>query len=320
MKKFTFFSVIIIAMFLVMTVCFPAWGVRLHWSSDHINCSNETTNDAVCWVVSSAAVGNDIDWNGATLAAEEINAKGGVQVGDKKMKIEIVKADSNEFLSMTDATNAMELLMTRHKVDFVVGGFRSEAVFAMQDIAMDYKKIFIGCGASHSKLCLRVAEDYDRYKYWFRGTPFNEKFLGRTAFIQLATIGAILKKSLNIPKVRVAVVAEKAMWVEGMIAAAKGFIPKLGMEVAGIWQPSQAATDVTAELSAIQRAEPHIIFTIFSASVGVSFARQAGELEIPAVLAGINVEAQKDGFWEATQGKGNYVFTMNTYARNVETN
>jgi branched-chain amino acid transport system substrate-binding protein len=190
----------------------------------------------------------------------------------------------------------------------------------MQDIAMDYKKIFIGTGASHSKLCLRVAEDYDRYKYWFRGTPFNEKFLGRTTFIQLATIGAILKKSLNIPKVKVAIVAEKAMWVEPMIAAAKGFIPKVGMEVAGVWQPSQAATDVTAELSAIQRSEPHVIFTIFSASVGVTFARQAGELKIPAVLTGINVEAQKDGFWEATQGKGNYVVTLNTYARDVEVN
>ncbi len=259
-------------------------------------------------------------WNGATMAMEQINARGGVKVGKKKMKIKLVKADSNEFLSMTDATNAMELLATRKKVDFIVGGFRSEAVLAMQDIAMDYKKIFIGTGASISTLCLRVAEDYDRYKYWFRGTPFNEKFLGRTAFIQLATVGTILKKSLNIPKVKVAVVAEKAMWVEGMIKAAQGFIPKIGMEVAGVWQPSQAATDVTAELSAIQRSGAHVIFTVFSASVGITFARQAGELEIPAVQVGINVEAQKDGFWEATQQKGNYVFTMNTYARGVETN
>ncbi len=78
------------------------------------------------------------------MAAEEINGKGGVQVGNKKMKIELVKADSNEFLNVTDATNAMERLMTQDKVDFVVGGFRTEAVLAMQDIAMEYKKIFIG--------------------------------------------------------------------------------------------------------------------------------------------------------------------------------
>ncbi len=80
------------------------------------------------------------------------------------------------------------------------------------------------------------------------------------------------------------------------------------------------ATDVTAELSAIQRSGAHVIFTIFSSSVGIPFARQAGELKIPAVQVGINVEAQKDGFWQATQGMGNYVMTMNTYARDVEYN
>jgi branched-chain amino acid transport system substrate-binding protein len=54
--------------------------------------------------------------------------------------------------------------------------------------------------------------------------------------------------------------------------------------------------------------------------VGIPFARQAGELKIPAVQVGINVEAQKDGFWQATQKMGNYVTTMNTYARGVEYN
>jgi len=76
-------------------------------------------------------------WAGASMAAEQINAKGGVKVGGKMMKIELIKADSNEFINVTDATNAMELLVSRHKVDFIVGGFRSEAVLAMQDIAMD---------------------------------------------------------------------------------------------------------------------------------------------------------------------------------------
>jgi branched-chain amino acid transport system substrate-binding protein len=254
------------------------------------------------------------------MAAEEINAKGGVKVGDKKMMIELVKADSNEFLNVTDATNAMERLLTRDKVDFVVGGFRSEAVLAMQDIAMDYKKIFIGCGAAHPELCTRVAKDYDTYKYFFRGTPFNSRYLVKTCFIQMATVGAILKKSLNIPKVKVAIVAEKAMWADPMVKATEGFVPKMGMDVAGVWRPSPVATDVMAELSAIQRSGAHMIFTMFSSSVGIPFARQAGELKIPAAQVGINVEAQKDGFWQATQGHGNYVMTLNTYNRNVEVN
>jgi branched-chain amino acid transport system substrate-binding protein len=259
-------------------------------------------------------------WNGATMAAEEINAKGGIQVGKKKMKIQLIQADSNEFLNVTDATNAMERLITKDKVHFVLGGFRTEAVLPMQDIAMENKKIFIGVGAAHDELCNRVAKNYNTYKYWFRGSPFNSSFLGKTSFIHLGTVGAILKQSLNIPKVKVAIVAEKAVWTEPMIKAAEGVIPNMGMEVVGVWRPSPVATDVTAELSAIQRSEAHMIFTIFSSSVGIPFARQAGELKIPAVQVGINVEAQKDGFWQATQGMGNYVTTMNTYARGVEYN
>jgi branched-chain amino acid transport system substrate-binding protein len=305
MKKLKLFSTILLATVLVMIVFAP---------------SLEAKKIKIGVIGPMQFVQGKGHWNGATMAMEEINAKGGVKVGKKKMKIKLYKADSNEFLNVTDATNAMELLLTRKKVDFVVGGFRSEAVLAMQDIAMDYKKIFIGTGAAHPELCLRVAKDYDRYKYFFRGTPFNSKFLARTSFIHMATVGAILKKSLNIPQVKVAVAAEKAMWADPMIKAAEGFIPKMGMEVVGIWRPSAVATDVTAELSAIQRAGAHMIFTMFSSSVGIPFARQAGELKIPAVQVGINVEAQKEGFWEATQGMGNYVMTMNTYARGVEVN
>jgi branched-chain amino acid transport system substrate-binding protein len=190
----------------------------------------------------------------------------------------------------------------------------------MQDVAMEAKKIFIGVGSSHIELCNRVAKNYDTYKYWFRLSPFNDTYLGQTSFILLGTVGAILKQSLNIPKVKVAFVGEKAMWVEGMVKAAEAMIPKMGMELVGVWRPSDKATDVTAELSAIQRSEADIIFTIFSASVGITLARQAGELKIPAAQVGINVEAQKDGFWEATQKMGNYVMTMNTYARGVESN
>jgi branched-chain amino acid transport system substrate-binding protein len=259
-------------------------------------------------------------WNGAIMAAEEINAKGGIQVGDKKMKIKLIQADSNEFLSVTDATNAMERLITKDKVDFIVGGFRTEAVFAMQDIAMEHKKIFIGCGAAHNELCERVAKNYNTYKYWFRVTPYNSTFLVRAAFIHLGTVAAVMRQSLNIPKIKVAVVMEKALWADPMVPAAEGAIPKMGMEVAGVWRPSSVATDVTAELSAIQRSGAHILFTIFSSSVGIPFARQAGELKIPAVQVGINVEAQKDGFWQATQGMGNYVITSNTYARGLEAN
>jgi branched-chain amino acid transport system substrate-binding protein len=305
MKKTSFLLSILLVLLLVMAVSPAAWGAK---------------------VIKIGVIGpmNFVQgkghWNGATMAAEEINARGGLWVGKKQMKVELVKADSNEFLSVTDATNAMELLLTRHKVDFIVGGFRTEAVLAMQDMAMDYKKIFLGCGAATDAICTRVAKDYKTYKYWFRQTPINSTFLGRATFIHLGTVAAILKKYLNIPKIKVAVVAEKAEWTEGVVKVCPVILPKMGMEVVGVWRPSAVATDVTAELSAIERSGAHIIFNWFSASVGITFPRQAGELKIPAAQVGINVEAQKDGFWEATQGMGNYGMTLNTYAPGVEVN
>jgi branched-chain amino acid transport system substrate-binding protein len=304
MKRITWTAGLLLSAVLVLLMVFPVWG--------------RTIKIGVIGPMNF--VQGKGHWNGAVMAAEEINNRGGVKVGSEKMKIELVKADSNEFLSLTDATNTMERLITSDKVDFVVGGFRTEAVMAMQDIAMDYKKIFMGAGAAHPELCTRVAKDYNRYKYFFRVTPFNSTYLVRTSFAHMGYVGAILKKELKLPAVKVAIVAEKAVWVDPMIAAAQGVIPKMGMEVVGIWRPSAVATDVTAELTAIQKSGANLIFTIFSSSVGIPFARQAGELKIPAVQVGINVEAQKDGFWEATKGMGNYVFTTNTYVRGVEYN
>src|SRR4030043_459210 len=259
-------------------------------------------------------------WTGAVMAADEINARGGVKVGKKIMKIKLIQADSNEHLSVTDATNAMERLITRDKVDFVVGGFRTEAVLAMQDIAMERRVIFIGCGAAHEELCTRVAKYYDQYKYFFRMTPFNSGFLIRAAFAHVGSVAEVVKKELGIDKIKVAFVAEKAQWADPMVSAVQAVLPRVGMEWVGVWRPSPNATDVTAELSAIQRSGAHIIFNIFSASVGIPFARQANELKIPAIQVGINVEAQKEDFWKATRGMVNYVISSNPFARGLEQN
>ena len=305
MKKCHVLWVMLLVSVLLVTFSFPAWGAK-------------TIKIGVIGPMKFVqGIGH---WNGAVLAAEQINARGGVKVGDKMMQIELVQADSNEFINVTDATNAMERLITQDRVNFVVGGFRSEAVLPMQDIACEHKVIFIGCGAAHPQLCSRVADNYDLYKYFFRGTPFNSTYLVRTAFVHLDYVAGILKKELKIPKIKVAVVAEKAMWADPMVKTCEAVIPQKGMVLAGTWRPSATATDVSAELSAIQRSGAHVLFTIFSSSVGIPFARQAGELKIPAVQVGINVEGQKDSFMQATQGKGDYVMTSNTYCQGVESN
>ncbi len=258
-------------------------------------------------------------WYGASMARDEINAAGGVNINGTKYQIELIKADSNEMQSPTDAAAAMERLITVDKADFVVGGFRTEGVLPMQDIAANYKKIFLGCGAATNDLCTRVKDDYDRYKYWFRVTPFSNVNLVNNSLMTLGMAGAIMKQGLDIEgNIKVAILAEQAAWADVMVSAYEGYVPaNLGMEIVGTWRLSATATDVTAELTAIQESGAHIILTVISGPVGIPFAKQLGELQIPVASVGINVESQKDSFWDFTQKLGNYETTLNTYSKGV---
>jgi len=260
-----------------------------------------------------AFVQGENHWAGAEMARDEINQAGGISVGGKKMMVELVRGDTNEMTSVPDATNTIERVITRDKVDYVIGGFRSEAVLAMQEVAMDHKKLFLGAGAAHSKLGINVEQSYERYKYWFRVTPVKDVDLVRSTFAVLGTVAEQIRKQLGKPSPKVAILAEKAVWVEGIVAAAQKNLPAMKMEVAGVWQPSAVASDVTAELSAIERAGADIVFTLLSGPVGIAVGRQMGERNMKAIAFGINVEAQKDGFWQAAAGKANYVSTLDTY-------
>ncbi len=261
-----------------------------------------------------AFVQGEHHWMGAEMARDDINKAGGITVGGRKMLVELVRADSNEMLSVPDAVSATERVITRERVDFLVGGFRSEAVLAMQEIAMDHKKLFLGVGAAHDELGMRVEKDYNRYKYWFRVAPVKGADLGRSVFGILGAVAGQIRTQLKTETPKVAILAEKAIWTEGLIAAAQKNLPAMKMEVVGLWQPSAVATDVTAELSAIERAGADIVFTILSGPVGIVVGRQMGERNMKAVAFGINVEAQKDEFWAATAAKGNFVSTLDTYA------
>ncbi len=257
-------------------------------------------------------------WNGAIMAADEINKRGGVRVGQKRMRIKLVKANSNEFMNIAYATNTMEMLFFRNKVDFVIGGLRSEAVLAMQDVAMDYKKIFISIGAALPELCHRVAQNYDRYKYYFRNGTFNSYDLAKACFLQLDFVANALREKLGTRSIKIAIAAEKNSWVEGMIVAAKKQFPQMGLDLVGVYRVSSVATDVTAEIKSIAKSRAQLVFTLFSGTVGNPFVVQAADFNLPAVIVGINVEAQNKNFWNKTEGKAQYVMTTSSFCKGVE--
>ncbi len=256
-------------------------------------------------------------WMGATLAADEINAAGGIKVGEDYYKIKLVQRDSNELLSPSDAASAAELAITVDKVDVLMGTIRSEAALAVQEVAMNYQKIFMVCGSSETLMSDKVAENYDRYKYWFRVTPVNNTFLAKLNFLLVGMVAQEIGLELQMAP-KLAIVAEQAVWTDAIVAAAQAYLPANGIEVVGVWRPSDKATDVSAELLAISNSGANMIMTALSGVVGIAYGKQWEELQVPAASVGINVMAQADSFLTATGGLGNYETTLNVYARGVD--
>ncbi|MCD4728928.1 MAG: ABC transporter substrate-binding protein, partial [Pirellulales bacterium] len=178
-----------------------------------------------------------LHWNPTVLAAEEINKAGGVTIGDKKYKIKLFKENSNELMSVVDAVNAVERLITVRDVDFIMGTIRSEAAIAQLEVTADHKKIFMTIGAASPNIPAKVTKNYDRYKYWFRGASVNSMYQGKYTFGWVEQVGRAIREQLGIEKPKVAILAEKALWAEPVVKILKAKLPKLGFEIGPVFRP-----------------------------------------------------------------------------------
>jgi branched-chain amino acid transport system substrate-binding protein len=251
----------------------------------------------------------DHQWKAAQLAADEINDAGGILVKGKKHTIELVKADDNCFISIPDAVSAMERLTTMSKVDFVIGGFRTEAVLAQQEIMADNKTIYLGTGSAHDEQNLRVGKNYERYKYWFRVGPHASSLQAQYYLAVTVPVLNAIRSELGVEKPKVAILADRAQWCDPIVETARKVFDQMGCEVVGDWRPSFTANSAVSEFSAIKSVGAHLIFQLHAGPAGSPVARQWGDLQIPAAIAGVNVEAVRGTFWDDTRGACNYMGT-----------
>lgn len=106
---------------------------------------------------------------GIKLAVEEINAEGGVKVGQEKRLLEVELIDTRDLepgVPVDDAIKAVEKLILQKKVDFLVGGpVRSEAALAVMDLLSQHKKVsIITTGVLTPAYTKSIADNYDKYK------------------------------------------------------------------------------------------------------------------------------------------------------------
>jgi branched-chain amino acid transport system substrate-binding protein len=292
---------------------------------------------AVCGAMTATTGENQ--WDGASMAMEELNAAGGVTVGGTTYEVELVQVETEEETEGENgSTGTANLQAVIDDVAFCVGGFRTEVVSVYRDVAMEAEKIFMDCGAATDALQFSVTDDYDTYKYWFKSTPYASTFLVKSCLKMTVTYGGIVKATLAAyeaggavkdefklanavdGKLRVHIMMEDASWCAGIVTAANYYLPLYGFTVTGTTLVSPTAADVTTEMNAIKALNPHIIFTSFSGAVGAVYSATKADLGIPAVTIGINVPGQELDHWANTDGACEGEILLDTYPEGLHYN
>ena len=225
----------------------------------------------------------------AQLAADEINAKGGVD----GRKVEIVVYDDHS--SSADAVRAFQRAVSEDKVNAVIASYISEVVLALEPWAGRLKTLMITPGAASDVITQNIAKDYDNNKYTFHG------YLTSSALAGLVCDAA--KDLLVDPyKMKTAViVSEDAAWTTPLDAGYEACLPKVGLKVLDHIRFSPDTTDFTPIFNKIEGLKPDVMITGIS-HVGTQPTAQWKSQQVPIPMFGISSQATNSTFWKDTNG------------------
>ncbi len=234
--------------------------------------------------------------NAVKMAVEEINAKGGVKVGDVKRMFKIETADTRDAsagVPVQEALLALEKIITEKKVKAIfVGPFRSEALLAGMDIIAKYKVPLLGSVAMSPKSEARVMKEPDKFKYVFR-VCLNGKYL--VGYL-VETLG-FLKATFGFDKLFV--MHQDVLWARmvGTIAS-KVAVGKLKYTNVGTQAYPTGSKDFSAGLQKAKAAGAQVILPMFDMPESGILLKQWHAMKIPALPFGFISPMAGPGAWK----------------------
>jgi branched-chain amino acid transport system substrate-binding protein len=230
----------------------------------------------------------------AQLAADEINAKGGVD----GRKIEIVTYDNHS--SSADSVRAFQRAVNEDKVNVVIASYISEVVLALEPWASRLKTPFITPGAASNEISKSVHADYEKNKYTFHGYLTS-------AALALSVCDAAKDLLVDEKKMKTAVImSEDAAWTKPLDVGYEECLPKIGLKVLDHIRFSPDTTDFTPIFNKIEGAKPDVIITGIS-HVGVQPTVQWKNQQVPIPMLGISSQATNSTFGKDTNDASNGV-------------
>jgi branched-chain amino acid transport system substrate-binding protein len=202
--------------------------------------------------------------NAYDLWREQVNARGGLQVGNERRPVEFVMYDDQS--STTQAAKIYEKLITDDKVDLLLGPWGTHTHIGVAPVLERYRFPMVGSTASSGAL-----RDLKPGNIWFVAPTFPN----RVAHELVAMLKANNVKSVAL----LTNVLALAMEIKGYL------VPELkaqGIEIRVNEEYPPDLKDMTAMLSKVKQANPDAVLALSYPSDSLIYVRQAKELGINA--------------------------------------
>ncbi|MGN1288072.1 MAG: ABC transporter substrate-binding protein [Bradyrhizobium sp.] len=240
----------------------------------------------------------------AQLAADEINAKGGID----GRKIEIVSYDNHS--SSADSVRAFQRAVNEDKVNVVISSYISEVVLALEPWASRLKTPFVTPGAASNEISKSVHADYEKNKYTFHGYLTS-------AALALSVCDAAKELLVDQKHMKTAVImSEDAAWTKPLDVGYEECLPKIGLKVVDHIRFSPDTTDFTPIFNKVEGSKPDVIITGIS-HVGVQPTVQWKNQQVPIPMFGISSQATNETFGKDTNDAAEGVLYQGVSGPNV---
>ncbi|MDD1689236.1 MAG: ABC transporter substrate-binding protein [Methanoregula sp.] len=200
-------------------------------------------------------------WQSAQVAAEKINADGGVTLKDgTKKQIKLIVGDDES--TQAGGQKAATKLITDDKVDILVGGYSSAVTSAYEQTIAEYKIPYIVTGASSPIITHRTDIDTS---YIFHHCPTTDTY-GQytTQFIDQVIRPAVNKKlgAASDRPFRLALLYQDTAFGKGIQTAVNDTITKNKLNIVLVSQQSfkMGESDFRTQLTAIKATNPDALY------------------------------------------------------------
>ncbi len=215
-------------------------------------------------------------WQSAQVAADKINANGGVTLKDgSKTQIKLIVGDDES--TATGGQKAATKLITDEKVDILVGGYSSAVTSAYEQTIAEYKVPYIVTGASSPIITHRTDIDTS---YIFHHCPTTDNYGQYTTMFIDQVIRPAVNKKLGAPAdrpFRLALIYQDTAFGKGIQTAVNDTITKNKLNIVLVSQQNfkMGDSDFRTQLTAIKAANPDAVYNGAFPNEGAPIITQA---------------------------------------------